>query len=118
MGRAGAAASQAKEVSPTGGWIGIRISPARDGLEKGPRDETQQSEFSRFLGTMEARKRRPQLLSLDFRGFIEAIGAAEARQCREAMPRPLAVSLLVGSAPHDRYGVKASRPASTVTREF
>ena len=40
MGRAGASASQAKEVSPAGGWIGIRLSPSREGLEKGPLSET------------------------------------------------------------------------------
>ena len=36
----GRSASQAKEVSPAGGWIGIRLSPARDGLGKGPFGET------------------------------------------------------------------------------
>ena len=40
MGRGGATVSQAKEVSPTGGWIGIRISSTRDGLRKGPLNET------------------------------------------------------------------------------
>jgi hypothetical protein len=34
MGRAGALASQAEEVSPAGEWIGTRLSPSRDGLEK------------------------------------------------------------------------------------
>ena len=40
MGCAGATVSQAKEVSPAGGWIGIRLSPVRYGLGKGPLTET------------------------------------------------------------------------------
>jgi hypothetical protein len=33
-------ASQATEVSPADGWIGIRLSQSRDGLGKGPLNET------------------------------------------------------------------------------
>jgi hypothetical protein len=35
MGRPRPTASQAKEVSPDGEWFGSRLSPSRDGLEKG-----------------------------------------------------------------------------------
>ena len=34
--RPGSSASQAKEVSPAGEWIGTRLSPSRGGLEKVP----------------------------------------------------------------------------------
>jgi hypothetical protein len=40
MGRSGPSASQAKEVSTASRRVGIRLSSTRDGLEKGPLNET------------------------------------------------------------------------------
>jgi len=67
MGGAGATISQVKKASTASGRIGIRLSPSRDGLEKGPLNETLRSQWRKNerprTPFMLRRPREPQAVS-------------------------------------------------------